>query len=222
MLKVRKKLIYIKNKDDKNKFKESEKMSNKNKKRIAVLVSGGGSNLQSIIDNIEQGNLNCEISYVIADRECYGLERAEKHGIKNVLLDRKVLKEKLSDEISSVLENDDEKTDYIVLAGYLSILSPEFIKKWSRKIINIHPSLLPKFGGKGMYGMNVHRAVIEAKETESGCTIHFVDTGVDTGEIILQIKVPVLSDDTPEVLQKRVLEKEHVLLIEGIKKLLEK
>ena len=217
-----KKLICIKNKDDKNKFKESEKMSNKNKKRIAVLVSGGGSNLQSIIDNIEQGNLNCEISYVIADRECYGLERAEKHGIKNILLDRKVLKEKLSDEISNVLENDDEKTDYIVLAGYLSILSPEFIKKWSRKIINIHPSLLPKFGGKGMYGMNVHRAVIEAKETESGCTIHFVDTGVDTGEIILQIKVPVLSDDTPEVLQKRVLEKEHVLLIEGIKKLLEK
>ena len=216
-----KKLIYIKNKDDKNKFKESEKMSNKNKKRIAVLVSGGGSNLQSIIDNIEQGNLNCEISYVIADRKCYGLERAEKHGIKNVLLDRKVLKEKLSDEISNVLENDDEKTDYIVLAGYLSILSPEFIKKWSRKIINIHPSLLPKFGGKGMYGMNVHRAVIEAKETESGCTIHFVDTGVDTGEIILQIKVPVLSDDTPKVLQKRVLEKEHVLLIEGIKKLIE-
>lgn len=217
-----KKLIYIKNKDDKNKFKESEKMSNKNKKRIAVLVSGGGSNLQSIIDNIEQGNLNCEISYVIADRKCHGLERAEKHGIKNILLDRKVLKEKLSDEISNVLENDDEKTDYIVLAGYLSILSPEFIKKWSRKIINIHPSLLPKFGGKGMYGMNVHRAVIEAKETESGCTIHFVDTGVDTGEIILQIKVPVLTDDTPEVLQKRVLEKEHVLLIEGIKKLLEK
>ena len=217
-----KKLICIKNKDDKNKFKESEKMSNKNKKRIAVLVSGGGSNLQSIIDNIEQGNLNCEISYVIADRECYGLERAEKHGIKNVLLDRKVLKEKLSDEISSVLENDDEKTDYIVLAGYLSILSPEFIKKWSRKIINIHPSLLPKFGGKGMYGMNVHRAVIEEKETESGCTIHFVDTGVDTGEIILQMKVPVLSDDTPEILQKRVLEKEHVLLIEGIKKLLGK
>ena len=217
-----KKLIYIKNKDDKNKFKESEKMSNKNKKRIAVLVSGGGSNLQSIIDNIEQGNLNCEISYVIADRECYGLKRAEKHGIKNILLDRKVLKEKLSDEISNVLENDDEKTDYIVLAGYLSILSPEFIKKWSRRIINIHPSLLPKFGGKGMYGMNVHRAVIEATETESGCTIHFVDTGVDTGEIILQIKVPVLTDDTPEVLQKRVLEKEHVLLIEGIKKLLEK
>jgi len=185
-----------------------------------VFISGSGSNLQSIIDNIENGNLNCEISYVVADRECFGLQRAEKHGIKSIMLDKKLFGNKLSDEISAILENDIEKTDYIVLAGYLSILSENFINKWNRKIINIHPSLLPKFGGKGMYGMNVHRAVIEAKETESGCTIHFVDTGVDTGEIILQIKVPVLSDDTPEILQKRVLEKEHILLIEGIKKLL--
>ena len=205
-----------------SKIIENSKNDIGNKKtRIAVFVSGSGSNLQSIIDNIENGNLNCEISYVIADRECFGLERAEKHGIKSIMLDKKLFGNKLSDEISAILENDIEKTDYIVLAGYLSILSENFINKWNRKIINIHPSLLPKFGGKGMYGMNVHRAVIEAKETESGCTIHFVDTGVDTGEIILQIKVPVLSDDTPEILQKRVLEKEHILLIEGIKKLLE-
>ena len=205
-----------------SKIIENSKDKSKNKKtRIAVFVSGSGSNLQSIIDNIENGNLNCEISYVIADRECFGLERAEKHGIKSIMLDKKLFGNKLSDEISAILENDIEKTDYIVLAGYLSILSENFINKWNRKIINIHPSLLPKFGGKGMYGMNVHRAVIEAKETESGCTIHFVDTGVDTGEIILQIKVPVLSDDTPEILQKRVLEKEHILLIEGIKKLIE-
>ena len=204
-----------------SKIIENSKDKSKNKKtRIAVFISGSGSNLQSIIDNIENGNLNCEISYVIADRECFGLERAEKHGIKSIMLDKKLFGNKLSDEISAILENDIEKTDYIVLAGYLSILSESFINKWNRKIINIHPSLLPKFGGKGMYGMNVHRAVIEAKETESGCTIHFVDTGVDTGEIILQIKVPVLSDDTPEILQKRVLEKEHILLIEGIKKLL--
>ena len=196
-------------------------MSEINKKRIAVLVSGSGTNLQSIIDNVENGNLNCEITYVIADRECYALQRAEKHGIKSIMLDKKLFGNKLSDEISAILENGIEKTDYIVLAGYLSILSESFINKWNRKIINIHPSLLPKFGGKGMYGMNVHRAVIEAKETESGCTIHFVDTGVDTGEVILQIKVPVLSDDTPEILQKRVLEKEHILLIEGIKKLIE-
>ena len=204
-----------------SKIIENPKDKSENKKtQIAVFISGSGSNLQSIIDNIENGNLNCEISYVIADRECFGLERAEKHGIKSIMLDKKLFGNKLSDEISAILENDIEKTDYIVLAGYLSILSESFINKWTRKIINIHPSLLPKFGGKGMYGMNVHRAVIEAKETESGCTIHFVDTGVDTGEIILQIKVPVLSDDTPEILQKRVLEKEHILLIEGIKKLL--
>ena len=205
-----------------SKIIENLKDKSENKKtRIAVFISGSGSNLQSIIDNIENGNLNCEISYVIADRECFGLERAEKHGIKSIMLDKKLFGNKLSDEISAILENGIEKTDYIVLAGYLSILSESFINKWTRKIINIHPSLLPKFGGKGMYGMNVHRAVIEAKETESGCTIHFVDTGVDTGEIILQIKVPVLSDDTPEILQKRVLEKEHILLIEGIKKLIE-
>ena len=204
-----------------SKIIENPKDKSENKKtRIAVFISGSGSNLQSIIDNIENGNLNCEISYVIADRECFGLERAEKHGIKSIMLDKKLFGNKLSDEINAILENGIEKTDYIVLAGYLSILSESFINKWTRKIINIHPSLLPKFGGKGMYGMNVHRAVIEAKETESGCTIHFVDTGVDTGEIILQIKVPVLSDDTPEILQKRVLEKEHILLIEGIKKLL--
>ena len=205
-----------------SKIIENSKNDTGNKKtRIAVFISGSGSNLQSIIDNIENGNLNCEISYVVADRECFGLERAEKHGIKSIMLDKKLFGNKLSDEISEILENDIEKTDYVVLAGYLSILSENFINKWNRKIINIHPSLLPKFGGKGMYGMNVHRAVIEAKETESGCTIHFVDTGVDTGEIILQIKVPVLSDDTPEILQKRVLEKEHILLIEGIKKLIE-
>ena len=204
-----------------SKIIENSKDKSENKKtRIAVFISGSGSNLQSIIDNIENGNLNCEISYVVADRECFGLQRAEKHGIKSIMLDKKLFGNKLSDEISAILENDIEKTDYVVLAGYLSILSENFINKWNRKIINIHPSLLPKYGGKGMYGMNVHRAVIEAKETESGCTIHFVDTGVDTGEIILQIKVPVLSDDTPEILQKRVLEKEHILLIEGIKKLL--
>ena len=191
------------------------------KKNIAVLVSGSGSNLQSIIDNIEQGNLNCKITYVIADIYCYGLERAKNHKIKNIMLDRKLFKEKLSDEISSILENNEEKTDYIVLAGYLSILSNSFIEKWTEKIINIHPSLLPKFGGKGMYGMNVHRAVIEAKEKESGATIHFVDSGIDTGKIITQVKVPVLENDSPEDLQKRVLEQEYKLLIKGIKILLE-
>ena len=191
------------------------------KPKIAVLVSGSGSNLQTIINNIENGNLNCEISYVIADRFCYALERAEKHKIKSVLLDRKIYGDKLSDKINEILEKNNEKTSYIILAGYLSILSEEFIEKWEKKIINIHPSLLPKYGGKGMYGMKVHEAVIKNKEKESGCTIHYVDSGIDTGEPIMIIKVEVSESDTPESLQKKVLEKEHVLLTQGIIKLLE-
>ena len=194
-------------------------MSEINKKKIAVLVSGSGSNLQSIIDNVENGNLNCEITYVIADRECYGLQRAEKHGIKTLLLDRKIIDNKLANEIiDSTLEGC--KTDYIVLAGYLSILTEKFIKKWDKRVINIHPSLLPKFGGKGMYGIKVHEAVIKAGEKESGCTVHFVTNEIDAGEIITNVKIPVLEDDTPETLQKRVLEQEHKLLIKGIKKIL--
>ncbi|MBF1203497.1 MULTISPECIES: phosphoribosylglycinamide formyltransferase [Fusobacterium] len=194
-------------------------MSEINKKKIAVLVSGSGSNLQSIIDNVENGNLNCEITYVIADRECYGLQRAEKYGIETLLLDRKIIDNKLANEIiDSTLERC--KTDYIVLAGYLSILTEKFIKKWDKRVINIHPSLLPKFGGKGMYGIKVHEAVIKAGEKESGCTVHFVTNEIDAGEIITNVKVPVLEDDTPETLQKRVLEQEHKLLIKGIKKIL--
>ncbi|OFO30025.1 phosphoribosylglycinamide formyltransferase [Fusobacterium sp. HMSC064B11] len=194
-------------------------MSEINKKRIAVLVSGSGTNLQAIIDNVENGNLNCKITYVIADRECYGLQRAEKYGIETLLLDRKIIDNKSVNEIiDSTLEGC--KTDYIILAGYLSILNEKFIKKWDKKVINIHPSLLPKFGGKGMYGIKVHEAVIKAGEKESGCTVHFVNKGIDAGEIITNVKVPVLEDDTPETLQKRVLEQEHKLLIKGIKKIL--
>ena len=194
-------------------------MSEINKKRIAVLVSGSGTNLQAIIDNVENGNLNCKITYVIADRECYGLQRAEKYGIETLLLDRKIIDDKSVNEIiDSTLEGC--KTDYIILAGYLSILNEKFIKKWDKKVINIHPSLLPKFGGKGMYGIKVHEAVIKAGEKESGCTVHFVNKEIDAGEIITNVKVPVLEDDTPETLQKRVLEQEHKLLIKGIKKIL--
>ena len=189
------------------------------KKKIAVFVSGSGSNLQAIIDSIESGKLNCEIAFVIADRPCYALERAEKHNIRSVMLDRKLFGEKLSDEIDMILSGN-EKISYIVLAGYLSILSEKFVKKWEKKIINMHPSLLPKFGGKGMYGLKVHEAVLKAGEKESGCTVHYVDSGIDTGEPIMSMKVPVLEGDTPETLQKRVLEKEHLLLVKGLEKIL--
>ena len=183
--------------------------------KIAVLISGGGSNLQSLIDNIKSKNLKCSIDFVIADRECSGIKRAEDEGIKAVVLDRKKYKNTLSEKISGIL---DGNVDFIVLAGFLSILNPEFVQKWERKIINIHPSLLPKYGGAGMYGIKIHEAVIKNKEKESGCTVHYVDTGIDTGEIIIQEKVPVLPEDTPETLQQKVLKKEHEILTEAVKK----
>lgn len=190
------------------------------KTKIAVLVSGSGSNLQAIIENIENRNLNCEISYVIADRDCYAVERAKNYKIRTVVLERKIFGKRLSEEINLLLKNTDEEISYIILAGYLSILSEEFIQDWNKKIINIHPSLLPKYGGRGMYGLKVHKAVLENGEKKSGCTIHYVDSGIDTGKPIMKMEVPVLKNDTPETLQKRVLEKEHILLIEGIKKLI--
>ncbi len=186
--------------------------------RLAVLVSGNGSNLQQIIENIENQNLkNCKIEYVIADRECYAINRAIKHNIQNYMFDRNKYGDKLSNEINKVISNN---VDYIVLAGYLSILSEKFIETWKDKIINIHPSLLPKYGGYGMYGMKVHNAVIANNEKESGCTVHFVDNGVDTGKILLQEKVDINENETPETLQKKVLEKEHILLIKSIKMLI--
>ena len=185
--------------------------------KIAVLVSGGGTNLQEIIDNIENKRLNCKIEYIIADRDCYSLERGRKYNIKSLLLDKKEYGNKLSNEINKVLEN---KVDLIVLAGYLSIIDKDFISDWNNKIINIHPSLLPKYGGKGMYGMKVHEAVIANKEKKSGCTVHFVDVDIDTGKILLQRKVDVSNNETPESLQKKVLKEEHQLLIEAIEKVI--
>lgn len=187
--------------------------------KIAVLVSGSGSNLQSIIDNVKNGSLDCKIEYVIADRECFALERAVKEEIEIFLLDKKEYKDKLSLKIHEILNGN---VDYIVLAGYLSILDPEFVKKWEKRIINIHPSLLPKYGGAGMYGMKIHEAVIENKEKESGCTVHYVDSGIDTGEIIIQEKVNVDPEDTALTLQNKILEKEHIILVRAIKKVFDK
>ena len=186
--------------------------------KIGVLVSGGGSNLQSLIDKSKSGELQCNIEVVIGDRECYGVERAKEAGIDGYILDRKQLKKELCREIDKIVS--EKKVDLIVLAGFLSIIDEEFVNKWKGRIINIHPSLLPKFGGPGMYGIKVHEAVLKAGESESGCTVHYVDTGVDSGEIIAQRRVKVLEGDTPEILQKRVLVEEHKLLPESITKII--
>lgn len=180
-------------------------------KNIVILISGSGTNLQRIIDCIDNGEISdTKIGLVVADRECYGLERAKNHDIPNHLIKR-------GKEFSETLEKlIPENTDLIVLAGFLSILSKDFCEKWNGKIINIHPSLLPKFGGKGMWGMNVHKAVLEAGEKESGATVHFVTSGIDEGGIILQAKVEVEVEETPETLAEKVHKIEYEIFPKAI------
>jgi phosphoribosylglycinamide formyltransferase-1 len=186
--------------------------------KIAVLVSGGGSNLQAIIDAIDKHELNAKIEIVIASNsKAFALERAKKHHIKTYIISKKVYANP-SDEILKLVKEHD--INLIVLAGYLGILSGELLKTYRNKIINIHPALLPKFGGSGMYGHYVHEAVLKANETESGCTVHYVSERIDGGKIILQAKVKVLSDDTPETLAKRILIEEHKILPKAIKMLI--
>lgn len=181
--------------------------------KIAILISGSGTNMQAIIDNIKNKKVKAKIEFVIADRPCFGLERAKKENIKTFLVE----KPNISSKIKEILK--DKKIDLIILAGFLSILDEDFILSYKNKIINIHPSLLPKFGGAKMYGLNVHKAVIESHEKISGCTVHYVDTGIDTGKIIAQRKVEVKDSDTAEILQKRILKEEHILLSEVIEKI---
>lgn len=192
---------------------------NRDPVNITVLVSGGGTNLQSIIDHIENGYLDkAKIVQIIASNpNAYALERAAKAGIPGVCID-KIRYPEDAVRYAMILEKLKETdTDLVVLAGYMSILSPELIEAYRDRIINIHPALIPKYCGKGFYGKRVHRAVLEAGERESGATVHFVDEGVDTGKIILQGKVPVEEGDTEDTLAARVLTVEHRILPEAIK-----
>lgn len=177
------------------------------KVRIAVLVSGGGTNLQTLIDSIKKGDINGEIVAVISDREdAYALERARKHDIKAVFIHRKQLSENLLPELHKL------NIELVVLAGFLSILDKELVKAYEERIINIHPSLIPSFCGKGFYGEKVHKAALDYGVKVSGATAHFVDEGTDSGPIILQESVPVYMEDTAETLAARVLQVEHRLL----------
>jgi phosphoribosylglycinamide formyltransferase-1 len=186
--------------------------------RISVLVSGNGSNLQCIIDAVEDGRIaNSKIVGVISSSEnAYALERARQHEIPAAAVTKYEYAD-MRDRMDAILKVlDGEHPDLIVLAGYLSILPPKVVQKYKGQIINIHPALLPKFGGKDFYGIHVHEAVLAAGEKESGATVHYVDEGVDTGKIILQEKVPVLPGDDPQTLRERVLEIEHKILPEAI------
>jgi phosphoribosylglycinamide formyltransferase-1 len=189
--------------------------------RILVLVSGGGTNLQALIDAEKAGALGGGvISAVISDRPgVYALERARAAGIPASVetpdraLPRQDRQRDLSDRILRIAGN--KGADLIILAGFLSILGGEIITAYAGRIINIHPSLLPKYGGPGMYGQRVHQAVLAAGERESGCTVHLVDAGTDTGPVLIQKKVPVLPGDTPERLAERIHRHEHAAIVEA-------
>lgn len=187
-------------------------------KKIAVLVSGRGSNLQTIIDSIENGSINGRIEVVISSKkDAYALERAEKHDIEGIYIGKGNYPDldARNDRLIEILKERD--VDLIVLAGYMSILNERFVKLFKNKIINIHPSLIPSFCGKGYYGSRVHKAVLDYGVKLTGATVHFVDEGTDTGPVVLQKTVEVDFNDTVETLSKKVLKIEHELLPLGVK-----
>ena len=185
------------------------------KTKIAVFVSGGGTNLQALIDAQAAGILNSgEIVLVLASRaDAYALERAKKADIKGVVCSRKELgsQEAFEAAISAALA--EHGIELIVLAGFMSILSEDFTKQWPERIINVHPSLIPSFCGKGFYGLTVHEKALEYGVKVTGATVHFVNEIPDGGKIIAQKAVEILDGDTPEVLQKRVMEQAEWILL---------
>jgi len=180
---------------------------------IAVLVSGNGTNLQAVIDYTKRPEVDAYVKTVVCDREgAYAVQRAQNEGIESWVFERKRYKKDLSDKILAKTRH----CDLIVLAGFLSILSGEILKIFENRIINVHPSLIPSFCGPQMFGQKVHEAALKKGVKISGCTVHIVDEGTDTGRILVQKAVEVLEDDTPQSLAARILPYEHQALCEAI------
>lgn len=176
------------------------------KKKIAIFASGSGSNAEVIATYFKQHS-QIEVSCILTNNpDAFVLKRAKKLGIPTYIFTRNELK--ANECVSTILNK--EEIDYIVLAGYMKLIPEWMVNKYQNRILNIHPALLPKYGGKGMYGLHVHSAVIDAQELESGITIHLVNIEYDKGEILYQAKCPVLSEDTPETLAERVHQLEHL------------
>lgn len=195
------------------------------KTKIAVLVSGGGTNLQALIDAEKNGIIqNGKIELVVSNNpDAFAMERAKKAGIKTAIITKKECgsQDAFEERIISVLN--EEKVDLIVLAGFMSILTVKFTSKFNKRIINVHPSLIPSFCGKGFYGLKVHEAALEKGVKVTGATVHFVNEIPDGGEIILQKAVYVEEGDTPEILQRRVMEQaEWKILPEAVEKISQK
>ncbi len=182
------------------------------KEKLGVLCSGRGTDLQSIIDAITAGKLDAEIAVVLTDKPgVMALERAEKAGIRNVCVNRKEFSDRQPFEEAVAKELQAAGVTLVILAGFMRILSPYFVRLYAGRIMNIHPALLPSFGGA-----HAHRDVLAYGVKVSGCTVHFVDEGMDSGPIILQAAVPVYDDDTEETLGARVLEQEHIIYPKAI------
>lgn len=191
------------------------------KTRIAVFCSGSGSNFQALFHALKKKQLDAEIVLCLSNRsQCGAIEFAHDNNIETVHLSEKQFNtlEEFTDAMAGCLK--DHRIDIILLAGYMRKVPDAVVSAFAERILNIHPALLPKFGGEGMYGIHVHTAVLHAGETESGATVHFVNEEYDKGRILLQKKVPVLPGDTPEELAARVLECEHALYPEALEKLL--
>lgn len=193
-----------------------------NKTKVAVLVSGGGTNLQALIDYQKSHQAHFVIELVISNKSAaYALERAKNNNIKTAVISKKeegITQEEFEEKVINEIERN--KIELIVLAGFMSILSKNFTSKYPQRIINVHPSLIPKYCGKGYYGIKVHEEVLKAGEKITGATVHYVNEIPDGGEIISQKKVQVKEGDTPETLQKRVMqEAEWVILPEAIQKI---
>ena len=201
-------------------------MLNESKKlRTAVLVSGGGTNLQAILDAQKNGVIrNAEVSLVLSNNPAaYALQRAQKAGVPTVVLSRRELGSQEAFEQQLIRVLDDCGIDLIVLAGFMTILSENFTRRYDRRILNVHPSLIPAFCGKGYYGLRVHEEALARGVKVTGATVHFVNEIPDGGEILLQKAVEVLPDDTPETLQRRVMEQaEWILLPQAIEMIAER
>ncbi|HOO82908.1 MAG TPA: phosphoribosylglycinamide formyltransferase [Alphaproteobacteria bacterium] len=193
------------------------------KLNLAVFISGNGSNLQALIDACKDPDFPARIALVVSNRPgAYGLERAKKAEIPAITIDHKnyTSRSEFENALQDTLK--DYPVDLICLAGFMRILSAGFVNRWTNKIINTHPALLPKFGGKGMYGEHVHRAVLDAGEPQSGCSIHYVIPEVDQGPVIVQKAVPVQAGDSVETLAARVIAQEHIAYPEAVRMIAEK
>lgn len=188
--------------------------------KIAFLASGTGSNVRAVVDACNSGSLKAFPAVVISNNASAPvLAFARDRNIPAIHLERAQFDTAAELDRAMLTTLQHHKVDLVILAGYLKLLGPETVNIFSRRILNIHPALLPKYGGKGMYGLNVHRAVIEAGETETGVTIHLVNERYDEGDVVAQTSVPVLPDDTPEQLGKRVLKREHSFLVETLSRI---